>query len=319
MQTKQYRFLVLLILFLGIGVNSSKALTVPQRGTPIDSLLNLLYNPLTSKQTLQAIAKFSSVQSAHIDSAITFVNNLPACWAMSPVYKYRLQRLMYKQLIGYAGMVKQEYQIFEKIETDFKPGATPAYMQYEVDKPVIYLYPEKEQKIDIHLGFTGTELYTWPKINANMNWFVTAQPNGMLKDAAGEEYPYLFWEGKMDIFANTDMSTGFVVKADETEEFFRDKLKLLGLNAREYTDFITFWGPRMRKNKYNLIHFETTVYNNKVPLNVTPKPESSQRILMVYQGLENPVEVKPQELQPFTRKGYTLIEWGGMEMPAIIN
>lgn len=317
MQTKQLKNAVLAIILLCAGISNANALVYPQKSRPTDSIMNLLYNPVTYPGTLKALEKMDKSMALSLDSAVTFINNLPACWAMSPVYKYRMQRLMHRQLLGYAGLVKQEYRVFEKIEADFKPEVNP--MQYEVDKPVIYLYPDKHTPININLGFTGTELYTWPKINAGMNWFVTAQPNGMLKDAAGDEYPYLFWEGKMDIFANTDMSTGFVVKADETEEFFRDKLKILGLNAREYTDFITFWGPRMRKNKYNLIHFETTVYNNKVPLNVTPKPESSQRILMVYQGLDKPVEVTPQELQPFTRKGYTLIEWGGMEMPAIIN
>jgi hypothetical protein len=290
-----------------------------QRNTPLDSLLNLQYNQSTYTQIHSEIWKYSQSQAQQIGTAVAFVQNLPACWAMSPVYKSRMNTMYYKQLHGYYLLVAQEYGVFERIESQFpiEPKDDPA--MYIVDKPVIYLYPLTEQKITVNLGFNGTELYTWPKIDAGQSWTITAQPNGMLKDKAGEEYPYLFWEGKMDAFASTDMSTGFVVKADETETFLRDKLKLLGLNAREYTDFITFWGPRMHKNKYNLIHFETAIYIDKVPLNVTPKPESSQRILMVYQGLENPVEVKPQVLQPFTRKGFTLIEWGGTELPKIVN
>jgi hypothetical protein len=40
---------------------------------------------------------------------------------------------------------------------------------------------------------------------------------------------------------------------------------------------------------------------------------------MVYKGLEEPITVKEQVLKPFTRKGFTLIEWGGAELPEILN
>jgi hypothetical protein len=44
-----------------------------------------------------------------------------------------------------------------------------------------------------------------------------------------------------------------------------------------------------------------------------------QRIFMVYKALAVPIELPEQKLQPFTRKGYSVIEWGGMVMPDIIN
>lgn len=286
----------------------------------LDSLLSLNYNPQNYTGTVAEITKLDKVLGQKIDSAIKYVNSLSSTWAMAPVYQYRMYNLIYRQLVGYVVMVKQEYGVFNKIESEY-PKTTPADPRYqlEVDKPVIYLYPTKETKINVSLGFKGADLYTWPKIEAKNNWNVTAQPDGMLKDAAGEEYPYLFWEGKMDNFNWVDMNEGFVVPFSETETFFRDKLKFLGLNSREYTDFITFWAPKMQANPYNFIRFETTAYIGEVPLTVTPQPESSQRILMVYKGLEEPITVKEQVLKPFTRKGYTLIEWGGTTMPTIVN
>jgi hypothetical protein len=186
-------------------------------------------------------------------------------------------------------------------------------------KPVIYLYPEKEMDINVTLKFESEELYTWPKVDDNLGWNVTAQPNGMLKDASGEEYPYLFWESITTDYKWVDFSEGFVVAADETENFLRDKLKLLGLNSREYTDFITFWGPKLRKNKYNLIRFETDAYNLAMPITIEPAPASIQRVFMVYKSLNSPLILPLQKLEPFTRKGYTVIEWGGMVMPEIVN
>ncbi|UPT66426.1 MAG: hypothetical protein M0D57_18490 [Sphingobacteriales bacterium JAD_PAG50586_3] len=186
-------------------------------------------------------------------------------------------------------------------------------------KPVIYLYPEKQMDINVNLKFDSEELYTWPKVDANLGWTVTAQPDGMLTDAAGNEYPYLFWESKTTDYKWVDFSQGFVVAADDTEYFLRDKLKLLGLNSREYTDFITFWAPRLRQNKYNLIRLETAAYDKAMPISVVPTPENMQRIFMVYKKLDTPIELPAQILQPFTRKGYTVIEWGGMVMPDIIN
>ena len=56
-----------------------------------------------------------------------------------------------------------------------------------------------------------------------------------------------------------------------------------------------------------------------MPITVDPAPASIQRVFMVYKALDEPIELPEQKLQPFTRKGYTVIEWGGMVMPEIVN
>ena len=35
---------------------------------------------------------------------------------------------------------------------------------------------------------------------------------------------------------------------------------------------------------------------------------------MVFQSLTEPVEVVAQEIQPFVREGFAVIEWGGTEI-----
>lgn len=35
---------------------------------------------------------------------------------------------------------------------------------------------------------------------------------------------------------------------------------------------------------------------------------------MAFRSLEKPIEVKPQEFQPFERNCFTVVEWGGTEV-----
>ena len=35
------------------------------------------------------------------------------------------------------------------------------------------------------------------------------------------------------------------------------------------------------------------------------------RIFMAYQPLEEPMEIEPQQLEPFVREGFAVVEWGG--------
>lgn len=177
-------------------------------------------------------------------------------------------------------------------------------------KPVIYLYPEKETKVDIKLKLNNAELgTTYPKYNNG--WSVTAKPNGKLTDKDGHTYDYLFWDG-MD-YNFYDTSKGFCVKGEDTVEFFREKLTYLGLNETEMNEFIVYWLPKMENNKYNIISFYTDEYDQNFPITVTPKPDSMLRVMMIYKPSEKYVKIEPQELKSFKRKGFALIEWGGEE------
>ena len=111
-------------------------------------------------------------------------------------------------------------------------------------KPVIYLYPEKEKDISVQLDFDFKKIKfiaIYPKFNEGNNiWKVHAKPNGdiILKDKI---YPYLFWEAQSDIIE--EINEGFMVTEENAENFLEEKLKILGLNNKESTDFITYWLP----------------------------------------------------------------------------
>lgn len=178
-------------------------------------------------------------------------------------------------------------------------------------KPVIYLYPEEKTDVSVKLDYKGELWSTYPLYNSG--WDVTAYPDGkIINKADGLEYSYLFWDG----YDNTeyDMSKGFVVKGKDTAEFLQQKLSYMGLNPKEYNEFIVYWLPQMEHNNYNLITFQGDAYTDTAKLDISPEPDSLLRIFMTYKPLEKYQNIDEQQLTPFERKGFTVIEWGGSKI-----
>ena len=177
-------------------------------------------------------------------------------------------------------------------------------------KPVIYLYPEEETDVHVELELTESELYTtYPKYNNG--WDVTAYPDGsLLNKADGTQHKYLFWDS-CNCRTRYDFSKGFCVAGSDTESFLKETLTYMGLTEEEMNEFIVYWLPLMEHNMYNLITFQSDAYTNSAKLDITPKPDSMLRIFMVYVPLEEAVNMEPQQLETFERKGFTVVEWGG--------
>lgn len=181
-------------------------------------------------------------------------------------------------------------------------------------KPVIYLYPEEETEINVKLCLSSKckLTYSYPQYPGEDGWTVTAKPDSTIYDSNGREYSYLFWEAENR--HRWDMSEGFVVKGSDTVSFLHEKLEYLGLTPKEYNEFIVYWMPKMVDNPYNLITFQTNDYEAMAKLEITPEPDSIQRVFMTFKALDDYTEVKEQKLEPFERYGYSVIEWGGAEV-----
>lgn len=178
-------------------------------------------------------------------------------------------------------------------------------------KPVLYLYPVEEMDISVLLDLHGRLTTTYPDYRDG--WHVTAKPDGTLIDLTdGRAYSYLFWEGETG--AQYDLSQGFVVAGSDTAAFLQDALEQLGLTPREYNEFIVYWLPQMQDNPYNLITFQGESYTQCAQLTIQPEPDSLLRVFMAWMPLEQPVQIQPQTLQPFTRTGFTAVEWGGTQL-----
>lgn len=186
----------------------------------------------------------------------------------------------------------------------------------ETAKPVIYLYPEQETKVNVQLTFNGTLTSTYPTLPPE-GWTVTAQPDGTLTDEEGRSYRYLFWEGVADVDWKQD--SGFLVKAEDAREFLEQSLTQLGLNELEQNDFITYWLPKLEKNGESFVTFAAEQYTDNAILTVTPQPDSVLRVQMLISKVDDSnraafQKLPEQELPRFEREGFVLVEWGSTDL-----
>jgi len=179
-----------------------------------------------------------------------------------------------------------------------------------IAKPVIYLYPEQPTEVCVTLQLHGAR-FTETIPDYGEGWRVLAQPDGALINLAdGKQYPYLFWEALPDT-PWPQLQEGFIVARDDLSKFLDEKLAYLGLNDAEAEEFIEFWLPKLAGNAYTLIHFAGKDYEERFPLEISPAPDSLLRVFMVAKAAKGNERIAPQELIPFERTGFAVIEWGG--------
>ena len=193
-----------------------------------------------------------------------------------------------------------------------------AAIQSITEKPIIYLYPETDTTVIVKLDVKGDLIFTYPDYKDG--WEFKASPNGDLT-FGDNTYNYLFWESsqryQMDV---DDMSTGFLVNGDDATAFLQKTLTKAGLTSKERTDFITYWAPRLAQNKINFVHFEfNDACNRFAELGINPEPDNLYRIYMLWFPSTSTSPVTPQEIETVTRDGFTVIEWGGQELPAALD
>ena len=184
-----------------------------------------------------------------------------------------------------------------------------------VHAPIIYLYDDECREATVKLDLAGELTCTYPTYNDG--WTVKTSPDGTLTDANGRKYEYLFWEANLNM--NPDTSRGFCVKNSDTAAFLEKALASLGLSDTEANTFIMYWMPVMEENPYNLIYFQTDVYENAAKLEVTPTPDTIVRVNMFFQASDEYVEIEEQDLSSMNpsldeREGFVVVEWGGEYM-----
>ncbi|MFZ6015858.1 MAG: hypothetical protein ACOYUZ_05935 [Patescibacteria group bacterium] len=180
----------------------------------------------------------------------------------------------------------------------------------ECGKPVIYLYPETTTNVSVKLP-NFIQVTVSDPAYPQTGWNVIANPDGsLIYPADGKTYGSLFWEGIGAGYARPH--EGWVIKDGEQENFLAEILPKYGLNTREAQEFMDFWLPEMQGAKYYRISFLTDVWDKAAPLNVTPAPDTNIRIFMDWQKIDAPRQISPPDVVTPERKGFTLVEWGGV-------
>lgn len=215
------------------------------------------------------------------------------------------------------GMLPQQIRVSDKdtINVSLKSKPEAKGQEIIVRKPVIYLYPEKEQEISLTIQYNGNLSFTYPKYDEK--WTVIASPNGDLRNKKdNKKYAYLFWEGEKKYSSKErTYENGFVVHKDTIVSFLEQKLSEFGLIPKEYNDFIVFWTPYLIQNEWNFIHFRTGKGYEVISKNmVKPAPQTEFRIFMDFKKIDKPFNVNPQPIKTLKRNGFTLVEWGGAQL-----
>lgn len=207
-------------------------------------------------------------------------------------------------------------------------------------KPVIYLYPPQPTSVEVR--FINPVQLTTDVPKYNNSWLVKAFPNGNLQDlqpkftqceeintnqkgleyaktaCENNSYPYLFWAGNVTTQNYPIIDEGWIVKRGEVAGFLNSKLTKMGLNTSEKRDFMDYWVDEITKNDapyYKISFLQTQDLNSLFPMVVTPQPDTIFRIFVDHQPLDSKPSVlpQPQELNILVRKGFTLVEWGGLK------
>jgi hypothetical protein len=170
---------------------------------------------------------------------------------------------------------------------------------------------------------------TDPPYDPQKGWEISALPSGLLQPATGNRaagmvsgdaqpqpatcYPYLYYEANLEkVFVGEE---GFVVRGRDLVEFFEESLPKVGLNSWEVADFIKYWMGRLdRSQPYYFIHLLSSEQIEELePLDLSVKPDTEIRVRPYFKPLEKPINVQAQILEtPPERKGFTLVEWGGI-------
>ncbi len=201
------------------------------------------------------------------------------------------------------------------ISLNFKPERRE---NITVKKPVIYLYPEKEMDVNVLVKPTGEMSFTYPEYTEN-GWDVHAKPSGELM-IGDQAYNYLFWESEQNA-PSLNTESGFIISKEYTVAFLEETLDRFGLNSKEKADFITFWGPQLLRNDRNFIRFQfNEECNSFAELSIYPQPAKVYRIYLLFTDdskIEDSKGIIPQIIPQIERTGFTVVEWGGSEIPLL--
>lgn len=201
-----------------------------------------------------------------------------------------------------------------EIDLNFMSSIYPVIM----DKPVIYVYSPTSTPVHLELDLKGEMLFTYPTYKKG--WDFTTDANGNIS-MNNQQYKYLFWEGETAINSSKmNWNEGFVVEKENLLSFFEEKLTIMGLSSTEQQDYITYWIPLMTKNKKNYVHFIfNEEYNEYANISIAPKPDNMLRVFMLWMNAENFADgkIQGQAIPSFKREGFTIVEWGGSQLPEI--
>jgi hypothetical protein len=197
-------------------------------------------------------------------------------------------------------------------------GSANSGRQIMVEKPVIYLYSETEQPFNLKIKTDADLQFTYPSYENG--WKGTTSKNGTIR-MNGSSYPYLFWDASLSVESlKLNWQGADQIQGTQVIDYLTSQLDYLGMNEKEKTDFITYWGPRMQQMKYvQVLWIQNDAINPIASLDMDITPAFTQnRVYIIFQEINGLIDetlpLKRKVLKPIEKTKNYLLEWGGIEV-----
>lgn len=195
-------------------------------------------------------------------------------------------------------------------------GSAGSRRQIMLEKPVIYLYSQKEEPFTLKVKTDAELKFTYPVYHNE--WKGKTSEDGTIQ-IDNSNYPYLFWDAALPAEKlNPDWLDADQVQGSGVVTYLENKLTNLGFNEKEKTDFITYWGPRMLQMKVvQIVWLQDEQLDPIASLKITPAFKQN-RIYILFREtnafMEQTLKLKVPALKPVDRSGNYLVEWGGIQV-----
>lgn len=177
-------------------------------------------------------------------------------------------------------------------------------------KPAVYLYPEENMPVQVQVAPKGKMTVTIPQYPTG-GWKTFAFTDGTVR-VDNHSYDYLYYEAEIPDHLIERTDQGYVVSSQELSGKMTEILKQLGLNHKERTQFTEYWIKVLPQAPYYKISvIPQNNLENLAPLTIVPQPQTVLRVALYFEALEKPIIIEEPTLTIVTRKGFTVVEWGG--------
>jgi len=237
-------------------------------------------------------AKFNDEYSGFVNTSCSFYTN--SMEDVKEVVQSGITKSIDEKYVIEGDLV----DVYSKMCSKIKPPVI-------VKKPALYLYPEQTMNIGVNLTVNGAVTFTEPLYNSG--WNVTAAPDGKIDN----KYDYLFYEAKLNKIELPD--EGWVVEYGKLESWFDKTLPLLGLNPKETKQCREYWVNNLKKaNYYEIRLLDNNFLNDNMKITITPEPQTIVRLDFYFNPVNEKSFLKEPIIKTNERKGFTVIEWGGI-------
>jgi len=175
-----------------------------------------------------------------------------------------------------------------------------------IRKPNIYLYSDRDLTARVQLAPEHAITVSEPVYQPGKGWQAEIR-NGSL-NGAGD---FLFYEALVPS-PGWQKEEGYIIRAAYREEDMASMLGEYGFNEKETREFIDYWaGCLTGEADYVFYPQETGAVDLVMQLHISPEPDEVSRIWFSIEPLVSAPE-PVQSPERIVRRGFYVVEWGGM-------